>query len=127
MRACCNTETKDVFCDKFLFLIYSLFHKTLPRSTIQMHWISARFYEMGVRLFFLVLVLIICNIYKNVRTIQDILRKKMEMHIIKYVLQTEIELILHTVNYPKYPFFSQYKTRYCAYIHRVKITLLKNL
>ena len=27
--------------------IYSPFHKTLPRSCLQMHWVSARFYEMG--------------------------------------------------------------------------------
>ena len=27
--------------------IYSLFHKTLPRSSIKMRWISVRFYEMG--------------------------------------------------------------------------------
>ena len=33
----------------FLFLymlIYSQFHKTLPKSLLQMHWISVRFYEM---------------------------------------------------------------------------------
>ena len=28
-------------------LKYSLFHKTLPRSCLQMHLISVRFYEMG--------------------------------------------------------------------------------
>ena len=28
-------------------LIYSTFHKTLPRSSLQMQWISVRFYEMG--------------------------------------------------------------------------------
>ena len=27
--------------------IYSLFHKTLPKLILQMHWISVRFYEMG--------------------------------------------------------------------------------
>ena len=26
---------------------YSPFHKTLPRSSLQMHWVSVRFYEMG--------------------------------------------------------------------------------
>ena len=31
---------------------YILFHKTLPRSIIQMHWISVRFYEMGDISFF---------------------------------------------------------------------------
>ena len=29
-----------------LVLIYSLFHKTIPRSSLQMHWISVRFYEI---------------------------------------------------------------------------------
>ena len=29
-------------------LTYSLFHKTLPRSSIKVYWISVRFYEMGV-------------------------------------------------------------------------------
>ena len=28
--------------------MYSLFHKTLPRSSIQMHWISNRFYERAI-------------------------------------------------------------------------------
>ena len=28
-------------------LNYSQFHKTLPTSRLQMHWISVRFYEMG--------------------------------------------------------------------------------
>ena len=30
-------------------LRYSLFHKTLPRSSLQVHWFSVRFYEMGDR------------------------------------------------------------------------------
>ena len=30
-----------------LFFKYSPFHKNLPRSSLQMHWISVRFYEMG--------------------------------------------------------------------------------
>ena len=29
----------------FLF-VYRPFHKTLPKSSVQMHWISVRFYEM---------------------------------------------------------------------------------
>ena len=29
---------------------YSLFHKTLPKSSLKMHWISVRFYEMGVNI-----------------------------------------------------------------------------
>ena len=36
-----------------LILIYSQFHKTLPKSSLQMHWISVRFYEMGDNIFFL--------------------------------------------------------------------------
>ena len=28
-------------------LLYSLFHKTLPKSSLQMHWISVRFHEIG--------------------------------------------------------------------------------
>ena len=31
---------------KYIF-VYSPFHKTLPRTSSQMHWISVRFYEMG--------------------------------------------------------------------------------
>ena len=27
---------------------YSLFHKTLPKSGLQLHWTSVRFYDMGV-------------------------------------------------------------------------------
>ena len=33
--------------DILLFLNYSPFHKTLPKSSLQLHWISVRFYEMG--------------------------------------------------------------------------------
>ena len=29
---------------------YSLFHKTLPKPGLQMHWISVRFYELGDRI-----------------------------------------------------------------------------
>ena len=31
----------------FQLFFYSQFHKTLPKSSLQMHWISVRFYEMG--------------------------------------------------------------------------------
>ena len=31
----------------FVPLTYSQFHKTLPKSSLGMHWISVRFYEMG--------------------------------------------------------------------------------
>ena len=27
--------------------MYNPFHKILPKSSLQMHWISVRFYEMG--------------------------------------------------------------------------------
>ena len=37
---------KDHPITKVLFR-YSRFHKTLPRSSLQIHWISVRFYEMG--------------------------------------------------------------------------------
>ena len=34
--------------DFFLnFFKYSPFHKTLPKSSLKMHWISVRFYEIG--------------------------------------------------------------------------------
>ena len=39
--AACNDEI-------FHSLRYSPFHKTLPRSSKEMHWIWVRFYEMGV-------------------------------------------------------------------------------
>ena len=29
-------------------MIYSPFHKTLPSSSLKMHWNPVRFYEMGV-------------------------------------------------------------------------------
>ena len=41
----------------YKILKYSLFHKTLSRSSIQINWISVRFYEMGdikiLKVFFL--------------------------------------------------------------------------
>ena len=30
-----------------MYLCYRPFHKTLPKSSLQMYWISVRFYEMG--------------------------------------------------------------------------------
>ena len=36
--------TKDIYVYAHQ---YSQFQKTLPRSSLQMHWISLRFYEMG--------------------------------------------------------------------------------
>ena len=40
---------KDLNSKHFLGkkFIYSQFHKTLPISSLQMHWISVEFYEMG--------------------------------------------------------------------------------
>ena len=35
------------FLSRVVSFTYSQFHKTLPRSSLQMHWISERFYEMG--------------------------------------------------------------------------------
>ena len=35
-------------CFDFDFFFFWLFHTFLPRSSIQMYWISVRFYEMGV-------------------------------------------------------------------------------
>ena len=43
-----KTQFKD-FCEAACLERYSPFHKTLPRSSVQMHWISVRFYEMGDR------------------------------------------------------------------------------
>ena len=31
----------------FTFITYSPFYKNLPKSSLQMHWISVRFYELG--------------------------------------------------------------------------------
>ena len=33
-------------------MYYSQFHKTLPKSSLPMHWISVRFYEMGDIIYF---------------------------------------------------------------------------
>ena len=30
-----------------VIVFYNSFHKTLPKSSLQMHWASVRFYEMG--------------------------------------------------------------------------------
>ena len=30
------------------FFKYSPFHKTLPKSSLRMHWISVRFYEISI-------------------------------------------------------------------------------
>ena len=35
------------YTSSLVLLMYSQFHKTLPKSSLQMHRISVRFYEMG--------------------------------------------------------------------------------
>ena len=45
--------------------IYSPFHKTLPKSSLRMHWISVRFYEMGdsiERMDVVVVVLVVVDV-----------------------------------------------------------------
>ena len=34
-----------IYC--LVLFMYNLFHKTLPKSSLEMLWISVRFYEMG--------------------------------------------------------------------------------
>ena len=42
-----KAEMQEVYgTAKVIILLYSPFHKTLPKSSLQMHWISVRFYEM---------------------------------------------------------------------------------
>ena len=36
-----------VVYDSLFNFIYSAFHKTLPKSSLKIHWISVRFYAMG--------------------------------------------------------------------------------
>ena len=43
--------TNHHFLPMRLRKIYSPFHKTLPRSSLKMHWISVRFYEIGVSIY----------------------------------------------------------------------------
>ena len=38
-----ETENKQIV---LTLLTHSPFHKTLPRSSLQMHWVKVRFYEM---------------------------------------------------------------------------------
>ena len=43
-----NLETTfHIYLSLYQLCYYSPFHKTLQRSSIQMHWISVRFYESG--------------------------------------------------------------------------------
>jgi len=47
---CIQFSLPKYYCNKFLNYycgMYSQSHKTLPKSSLQMHWISVRFYEMG--------------------------------------------------------------------------------
>ena len=41
-----NFISGHCFYNKYIF-VNSQFHKTLPKSSLQMHWISVRFYERG--------------------------------------------------------------------------------
>ena len=43
VKSCCIFRFKE-----FIRLIYSQFRKTLPKSGLELHWTSVRFYEMGV-------------------------------------------------------------------------------
>ena len=47
----CIPHTYVLQCTEYEYEIthmtYSPFHKTLPSSILEMHWISARFFEMG--------------------------------------------------------------------------------
>ena len=36
--------------------MYSQFHKTLAKSSLQMNWISVRFYEMGESILYILFV-----------------------------------------------------------------------
>ena len=49
-----NWSQKELKCMFLLFFLlspprvkYIQYHKTLPKSSLQLHWISVRFYEMG--------------------------------------------------------------------------------
>ena len=53
--------------------VYSLFHKTLPESSLQMHWISVRFYEIGGTPHFLIpnhFPVYVCVDWKTVRNLE---------------------------------------------------------
>ena len=41
-----NAQSSKAIWD-MIKLLYSPFHKTLPKSSLKMNWISVRFYEMG--------------------------------------------------------------------------------
>ena len=43
----CNLPKVYCTLTRFTASIYSLFHKTLPKSSLQMRWILVRFYEMS--------------------------------------------------------------------------------
>ena len=42
-----NENFYDKIYEKIVF-VYSPLYKTLPKSSFQLHWISIRFYELGI-------------------------------------------------------------------------------
>ena len=68
---CMLLELFFVTFPKAIKLKYSQFHKTLPKSSLQMQWFSARFYEMGdmsqakVNIFLDYCIIITCNNFSN--------------------------------------------------------------
>ena len=65
----CNLP--KVYCSltRFTASIYSMFHKTLPKSSLQMHWILVRFYEMSNIIIF---ILFKNTLYKYFQILQII-------------------------------------------------------
>ena len=62
----------------FMSFTYSPFHKTLPRSSSEMHWLSLRFYEIGVicliqRIFQLKTEVFLILLHKLVERISNLL------------------------------------------------------
>ena len=43
---CASTDEQKPKIYRLTPFLYSPFHRTLPKSSLQIHWISARFYEM---------------------------------------------------------------------------------
>ena len=57
----CKMYMHTVILELMKYSIYSPFHKTLPKSSLQMPWVSARVYEMGV-------ICTVCIPVKNTET-----------------------------------------------------------
>jgi len=43
---CASTDEQKPRIYRLTAFLYSPFHRILPKPSLQMHWISARFYEM---------------------------------------------------------------------------------